>query len=140
MGSRRFTQRIRVLFPEPEGPQTTTTSPASTSRSTPASTWSRPNHLSTFLNWMACAMAPVAALLDHQERVARVDGLANLDVDLLDAPRHHRAELVFHLHRLQNDEPVSGVDRLPHLDLDVHDLARHGALSTWPPAPALPPR
>ena len=39
IGSSRFTQRIRVLLPEPEGPQTTMTSPASTLRSTSVSTW-----------------------------------------------------------------------------------------------------
>ena len=53
MGSRRLTQRMSVLLPEPEGPQTTMTSPASTLRSTSTSTWCWPNHLLTPLNSMA---------------------------------------------------------------------------------------
>src|SRR2546426_6708241 len=69
-----------------------------------------------------------SSLLDHHERIARVDGLSHLDADLSHPARDRRAELVLHLHRLQHDEPVSGVHRLADLDLDVHDLARHRRL------------
>src|SRR4029453_4038798 len=55
MGSRRFTHRIRVLLPDPEGPQTTMTSPASTLRSTSVSTWWSRNHFLTALNSIAAA-------------------------------------------------------------------------------------
>ena len=57
IGSRRLTQRMSVLLPEPEGPQTTMTSPASTLRSTSTRTWCWPNHLLTPLNSIASAMA-----------------------------------------------------------------------------------
>src|SRR5213593_418165 len=46
-GSRKLMQRRSVLFPEPLGPIITTTSPKSTVRSRPRSTWSRRNHLCT---------------------------------------------------------------------------------------------
>ena len=49
MGSRRLTQRMSVLLPDPEGPHTTTTSPGATSSVTSFSTWSGPNHLPTCL-------------------------------------------------------------------------------------------
>src|SRR6185503_4952208 len=127
IGSRRLTQRISVLFPEPDGPHTTMTSPASTSRLTSARTWSGPNHLSTLLNWMAWATARLS-LLDHDEDVAEIDGLAGLDADLNDRPRRHRAKLVLHLHGLEDEEPVARRDDLPDLHLDEHDLARHGGL------------
>jgi hypothetical protein len=47
IASSRFTQRIRVLLPEPLGPQTTRTSPRATVRSTSRRTCSFPNHLFT---------------------------------------------------------------------------------------------
>ena len=83
MGSRRLTQRMSVLLPEPEGPQTTTTSPGATSSVTSFSTWSGPNHLLTCLYRIAGVEAAGHGLLDHQEDVARVHGLAGLDADFL---------------------------------------------------------
>ncbi len=47
-GSRPFTHLIRVDFPEPEGPQTTMTSPFSTWVVQSASTLKSPYHLPTF--------------------------------------------------------------------------------------------
>src|SRR5712691_8972255 len=52
-GSSRFTQRIKVLFPEPEGPHTTTTSPGWIFSERSWRTWSFPNHLLTCLKSMA---------------------------------------------------------------------------------------
>ena len=40
-------QRMKVDFPEPEGPITTTTSRGATSTLTSRSTWKSPNHLFT---------------------------------------------------------------------------------------------
>jgi len=48
-GSRPLTHLIRVDLPEPEGPQTTTTSPFFTSVVQSVSTWNCPYHLETFL-------------------------------------------------------------------------------------------
>ncbi len=48
-GSSPFTHLIRVDLPEPEGPQTTTTSPFSTAVVLSARTWKAPYHLLTFL-------------------------------------------------------------------------------------------
>src|SRR3712207_2790387 len=45
--SRRFTQRSRVLFPDPDGPRTTTTSPRSMASETPFKTCSVPKDLWT---------------------------------------------------------------------------------------------
>ena len=45
-------QRIMVDFPEPEGPQTTTTSCRSIARSTSLSAWKSPNHLETPSSWI----------------------------------------------------------------------------------------
>src|SRR5262245_22297510 len=42
--------RSSVLFPDPLGPTTTSTSPRRTSSSTPRSTWKSPNHLLTRLS------------------------------------------------------------------------------------------
>src|SRR5690606_12249109 len=42
---RRLMQRIRVDFPEPDGPMTTTTSPLFTDSEMSLSTWNSPNHL-----------------------------------------------------------------------------------------------
>src|SRR5712691_806101 len=123
-GSRRFTQRISVLLPEPDGPQTTMTSPASTLRSTSSRTWCWPNHLLTLLNSMAAAMT----LLDDQEDVAGVHRLAGRHPDLLHRARHGRLELVLHLHRLQHDEAVARRDGLAHRDLDESHPARHRRL------------
>src|SRR5262245_61872865 len=53
MRSRAFTQRISVLLPDPDGPQTTTTSPLDTARVMSRSTWSFPNHLLTVRNSIA---------------------------------------------------------------------------------------
>jgi hypothetical protein len=47
-GSRPFTHLISVDLPEPEGPQTTTTSPFSTWVVQSVSTWKLPYHLLTF--------------------------------------------------------------------------------------------
>src|SRR4029450_2799406 len=94
MGSRRFTHRIRGLLPDPEGPQTTMTSPASTLRSTSVSTWWSPNHLLTALNSIAAATG--APLLDDQQHVARIHGLAGRHPDLLHRAHHLRLEFVLH--------------------------------------------
>ena len=53
--SRPFTQRISVDFPEPDGPHTTTTSPAATARLMSLRTLSFPNHLFTSLNRIAAS-------------------------------------------------------------------------------------
>ena len=50
--SSRLMQRIRVDFPEPEGPQITMRSPCATCRSMSRSTWKSPYHLLTRLNSM----------------------------------------------------------------------------------------
>src|SRR5581483_1286030 len=127
-GSSRFTQRMSVLLPEPEGPHTTMTSPASTVRSTSVSTWCDPNHLLTPLNSMAGGM-----LLDHHQHVARIDRLARLDPDLLHGAGHRRLELVLHLHGLEHDEAVARRHRLTDRDLDHRDLARHRCLEHLAP-------
>src|ERR1700731_2235588 len=44
-----LTHLIKVDLPEPEGPQTTTTSPPATSALQCLSTWNSPYHLETFL-------------------------------------------------------------------------------------------
>src|SRR6266849_3309290 len=123
IGSRRFTHRISVLFPEPEGPQTTMTSPASTSRVTSASTWSGPNHLSTCLNSMARVTIPTAALLDHHEGVAGVDRLTDLDSDVHDLAGHRRLEHLAGRRGLA----AAGADDVPRflLDADAVGLAVH---------------
>src|SRR5712691_152495 len=112
MGSSRFTQRIRVLLPEPEGPQTTITSPGATARFTSWSTCSSPNHLLTALNSIAGAMTASGSLFDHDEDVAGVYRLAHLHADFLYDPGHRRAKLVLHLHRLQHDQAIAGLHRL----------------------------
>ncbi len=48
-GSSALTHLIRVDLPEPDGPQTTTTSPFFTSVLHSVSTWKSPYHLLTFL-------------------------------------------------------------------------------------------
>ena len=48
-GSRALTVLMRVDLPEPDGPQTTTTSPFSTSTEQSFSTWKLPYHLLMFL-------------------------------------------------------------------------------------------
>ena len=50
--SRRLTQRISVLLPEPEGPHTTMRSPLATDKSMSRNTWNSPNHLLTLENSM----------------------------------------------------------------------------------------
>ena len=50
--SRRLTQRISVLLPEPEGPHTTMRSPLATDKSMSRNTWKSPNHLLTLENSM----------------------------------------------------------------------------------------
>ena len=47
IGSSRLMQRQSVDLPEPDGPITTTTSPALTVRSTSLSAWTSPKHLFT---------------------------------------------------------------------------------------------
>src|SRR6516164_8076043 len=47
--SRPFTHLISVDFPDPEGPQTTTTSPLVTSVLQSFNTWKSPYHFETFL-------------------------------------------------------------------------------------------
>ncbi len=46
-------QRIKVLFPEPDGPTTTSTSPVAIDRSMSARTWLFPNHFWTPENSIA---------------------------------------------------------------------------------------
>ncbi len=48
-GSSALTHLIRVDLPEPDGPQTTTTSPFATSVEQSVRTWKSPYHLLTFL-------------------------------------------------------------------------------------------
>src|SRR5919198_804687 len=55
--SRPLTQRMSVDLPEPDGPHTTTTSPAPMARLISRSTWSLPNHLLTSLKTIAGAAA-----------------------------------------------------------------------------------
>src|ERR1700730_15127783 len=51
-GSSALTHLIRVDFPEPEGPHTTTTSPFSTRGVQACSAWKPPYHVSTWLIWI----------------------------------------------------------------------------------------
>src|SRR3972149_5211752 len=115
---------MRVLFPEPDGPQTTTTSPASTVRSTSWRTCRGPNHLLPPLNSMAAA----TPLLDHHEDVARVHRLPHLHPDLAHRPPPRGVELVLHLHGLEDDQTIPGLDLLPDLDLDVRAPPGHRGL------------
>src|SRR3989338_1098641 len=124
IASSRFTHRMSVLFPEPDGPQTTTASPASTIRSTSWRTCRGPNHLLTPLNSMAAA----TPLLDHHEDVARVHRLPHLHPDLAHRPPPRGVELVLHLHGLDDDQTIPGLDLLPDLHLDGRDPPGHRGL------------
>src|SRR5262245_18978066 len=122
-GSRPLTQRMSVLFPEPEGPHTTTTSPASIARSMSRSTCSGPKCLLTRAKGTA-ASAALISLHDH-EHVAGVDRLSRLHADLADRPRRARLQLVLHLHGLYDDEGVPGCHGVADGDRHVGDLAGH---------------
>src|SRR3989304_5528697 len=115
---------MRVLFPEPDGPHTTTTSPASTTRLMSFKTCRAPNHLLTPLTSMAAA----TPLLDHHEDVARVHRLPHLHPDLAHRPPPGGVELVLHLHGLEDDQTIPGLDLLPDLDLDGRDPPGHRGL------------
>src|SRR6266571_4229588 len=67
------------------------------------------------------------------ERRTLVDRLSGSDVDRLDDPRPRRAQLVLHLHRLDDHEPRTRLDALPHRYLDPDDQSRHRRLND--PAP-----
>src|ERR1051326_8054319 len=125
--SSAFTQRISVLLPEPDGPHTTTTSPGAIESSISRRTWSLPNHLSTPLNAIA-ASAIDGPLPDHEEDVAGVYRLAGGDADLAHRSRRRALQLVFHLHRLDDDQRLAGRDRVAHLDREVTHLARQRCL------------
>src|SRR5947207_2023406 len=63
IGSSAFTQRISVLLPDPDGPHTTTTSPAWTARVISRRTWSFPNHLVARLNSITASAIGVPILV-----------------------------------------------------------------------------
>src|SRR5216110_2194732 len=94
-GPRPLMQRMSVLLPEPEGPQTTTTSPVAIVRSMSRRTWSLPNHLLARLNSIAGrGIGGRLALADDDEDVARVHRLPVHDAHLAHRAGRGRFELV----------------------------------------------
>src|SRR5207248_1436197 len=66
--------------------------------------------------------------IDLDERLPRRDGVALLRVHGLDDARSRRADLVLHLHGLDEDEPGAALDLVAGLDEDLAARAGHGRL------------
>src|SRR5207245_3870148 len=62
---------------------------------------------------------------ESNERRAFFAALARGDVNLLDDAALWCAQLVFHLHRFDNDEARSGLNLLADSHLDTNDESRH---------------
>src|SRR5687768_15114736 len=120
--SRPFTHRISVDLPEPEGPHTTTTSPAATDSVMRLRTCSLPKCLSTSLNWIAGSA--IAPLPHNDQDVPCVHGLSRLHANLGDRACGSRPELVLHLHGLDHEQGVTGFHRVPGPDRHAADLTR----------------
>src|SRR4030095_16369780 len=116
---------MRVLLPEPDGPHTTTTSPAETVRSMSRSTWSFPKCLLTPVNRMTGSGARGLISLDDHQDIAGVARVAALPPHLAHRPRPSRLQLVLHLHGLDHDQRVTRRHRVTGRHLDHGDLARH---------------
>ena len=56
---------------------------------------------------------------------AGLDRLAFADEDFAHAPGASRTQLVFHLHRFDDDETLARLDVITGFDEDADDLARH---------------
>ena len=54
--------RMKVDFPDPDGPKTTTTSPLLIVVDTPLSAWNAPNHLCTSRQTIISSVVPVSSL------------------------------------------------------------------------------
>ena len=115
--------RISVLLPEPDGPHTTTTSPAST----PGSMSAQDVELAEPLVDAAELDAPAPWLLDDHEDVARVHRLARLHPDLATVPAAGALNS-FSIFMASITSRVSpGLDRLARPHGDVGDLTRKRA-------------
>src|SRR5450830_354562 len=80
------------------------------------------------------------ALLHPQERLARLDGLADLDMDLTDHAVTRGEDLVFHLHGFDDKQRVTTLERLAgrskHLEdlagqRGLHEVRRSGRAMRW---------
>src|SRR5450756_242961 len=63
------------------------------------------------------------ALLHPQERLARLDRLVHLDMDLADNAVTRREDLVFHLHGFDDQQRVTPLERLARRGEHLEDLA-----------------
>src|SRR5664279_2075854 len=114
-GSRPFTHLISVDLPEPDGPQTTTTSPLATWVLQSSSTWAWPYH---FERLRISIMIPVANFLAnsgdtflqllHGQRQAEADG----EVDQGREHDHFHRPIVVLAHDIGRLEHVLGADRI----------------------------
>src|SRR5664280_2319991 len=57
--------------------------------------------------------APLSSV-DHDEKVADLDRIANGHPDALDRALARCTELVLHLHRLDDEDLLAGLDAVPH--------------------------
>src|ERR1700733_7886136 len=95
IGSSALTTLIRVDLPEPDGPQTTITSPFSTLVVQSVSTWNAPYHFEMpLIEIIAASPSPVRS---------------TNDCDLLLQPLHHERQCV-------TDEEIHDRDEQVHLD------------------------
>ena len=61
--------------------------------------------------------------MDHDEQIADLDRIAHGDADALHAPLSRRAELILHLHRLDDEDLLAGLHGVAGADGDGHDAA-----------------
>src|SRR3990172_8318784 len=144
MGSRRLTQRISVLLPEPEGPQTTTTSPGATSSVTSFSTWSGPNHLPTCLYRIAGVEAAAMGCSGGYSITRRTSpgftawpASTRISLTVPVTPALNSFS-IFMASRITRPSP--GLTTWPTATSTSTTRPGMGALSTCPPAAAAPPR
>ena len=127
-----FTHRISVLLPEPDGPHTTTTSPAATSRSMSRSTCSLPKCLLTPRNSDGRARPPSS----YPITIRTSPGVHCLARPARGSPSpcpRRPAELVLHLHGLDDDQGVAGLHGVARRSPHAADLGRAcGAFRVWP--------
>src|SRR5664279_753640 len=77
---------------------------------------------------LIAARITVITLLHPQERLARLDRLVDLDMDLADHAVTRSEDLVFHLHGFDDKQRITTLERLAGRGEHLEDLARQRGL------------
>ena len=79
------------------------------------------------MGFLANVIHPAFLLVHGDEQVAGVDNVALAHIDAGNGAVLRSADLVLHLHGLEDQQGVASLDGVTGLDLDIQDIAGHGS-------------